>query len=146
MLDVQFTGTASITESAEVINSVFDKVDERLKNGKYLVGDSFTAADLAFASLCYPIVAAGLPEMWKTRFPPLNLFPKIYQEQIKQWMARPAGQHAIMVYREHRFSESSIIRDVKITNPNPRNNVFPIILLVGGVAAIGCAYMCRSRL
>ena len=50
-------GDATAAESRERVRAVFDEVGERLADGRrYLVGDAFSAADLAFAALAASVV------------------------------------------------------------------------------------------
>ena len=47
----------SAANAYEQINSIFEKVSELLADGRpYLVGDSFSAADITFAALAAPVV------------------------------------------------------------------------------------------
>ena len=49
------------SEAAEVdrakIAAAFDRIEEELGSGDYLVGEAFSVADLAAASLLFPVVA-----------------------------------------------------------------------------------------
>lgn len=145
ILAVQVKGNEAIEESAKKIDEVFDFVAERLKDRKYLCGDNFTAADIAFASLCYPIAAAGVPEMWSIRMPPLEKFPPMYQEYISKWLNHPAGKHAVRIYKEHRFKPETTDKRVKMNNPNSRNTFwFPLI--VTAALCTGGYYFLQSKI
>ena len=146
MIAIDLEGNGAIEESSQMIDKVFIEVAKRLEGRKYLCGDSLTAADIAFASLCYPIVAAALPDVWDARFPRLEKFPENYKQQITAWMNTPAGKHAIFIYREHRFKNTSTSKQVRITNPNSRNNFWPLIVLAGAGCALTAALISRSRL
>jgi glutathione S-transferase len=63
---------------------------------KFLVGDTFSNADLTFASLAAPIV-----------FPPeLTLYnvekPPAFEELVAHYRSTPAGQFALRLFAEHR--------------------------------------------
>lgn len=46
-----------VSNSLQIVREVFDSIDKRLATGReYLAGDSFSAADLSFASLAAPIL------------------------------------------------------------------------------------------
>lgn len=145
MIAVQLDGDDAIIESTKKIDSVLDKVAERLKEGEYICGNSFSAADLTFASLFYPVSAAALPEMWDKRMPPIEQFPEAYQEQIAKWIEHPAGKHAIKMYKEHRFKPSNTVKKICMNNPNSRNNFMPFFLITVAFFGVG-TYFLRSRI
>lgn len=136
-----------IQDTSKQITEVYDRVDTLLSDGRqYLVGDKFSAADLTFAALSYPLVASVLPEMFKNRVPPpLESFPEKYREQVAIWMNSPAGKHAIRMYSEHRFPEQQKEKVIRMKNPNSRNNFLPLIVPVF-LVALTAGYFIRSRL
>ena len=72
-----------------------DRLEAELDGRDYLVGDSFTVADLAGAAVLYPAVRPpGAPEL---PAPPERL--QDFREQIA---SRPAGQWAREMYARHR--------------------------------------------
>jgi glutathione S-transferase len=75
-------------------------VDARLSDGRrYLDGDRFTLADMAFA-------VASAPAVWPGNYggplPPLESVPGPLRELVDETRARPAGRHALRIYAEHR--------------------------------------------
>jgi len=46
---------AAVVDRAKIV-AAFDRIEEELGSGDYLVGDDFSVADLAAASLLFPIV------------------------------------------------------------------------------------------
>ena len=78
----------------------FDAVGEALgADGRYLVGDRFTAADLSFAALATPlIVPEGFPWAWPT----IESLPEPMQDELRRWREHPAGVFVQRLYREHR--------------------------------------------
>ena len=100
-----FALTKSTTDETEAkIQSLFDRVNEMLSDGReFLVGDQFTAADLTFAALSYPVI---FPPAFDKRFP-FDQAPQILQDKINHFRSQPAGQFALRLYRDHRFAPST---------------------------------------
>ena len=91
---------ASAEKAERAIRDVFATVEARLAGGKrYLVGDTFTAADLTFASLAGPaLLPPGHPSFapgGSTGIDAVDAFARELREL-------PAGAHALRMYREHR--------------------------------------------
>jgi glutathione S-transferase len=88
----------SALEAYETIKSIFEKVGELLSDGRtYLVGNSFSAADLTFAVLAAPIVIP--PEHPMYRGDLQELPPKMVSE-IYSFRETPAGAYALRLYHE----------------------------------------------
>ena len=86
-------------KAKETIERVFADVSARLASRQYLVGDSFTAADLTFASLAAPSVfPAGHPKWASDR----ALLPGGLRALVEELRATRAGEHVMRMYREHR--------------------------------------------
>jgi glutathione S-transferase len=84
------------------IRKVFDKVNQLLADGrKYLTGDNFTLADLAFAAVAAPMI---LPEEYAGVLPTINEIPGAYCTLVEELRATPAGQFVFMLYQAHRPS------------------------------------------
>jgi len=88
------------------IEPVLQDIEQRLSQTdgahgqrSYLFGDSFTAADLSFAALMAPLV---LPPGYGVPVPGLAELPAATAEMIRGYRDRPAGRHALQMYREHR--------------------------------------------
>ena len=86
---------------------IFAAISQRLADGRrYLVGDCFSAADLAFASLASP----GLvPPEYGGCFPELNQLPDEMIEQIQTLRATAAGQYALRLYQQERRRDREAI-------------------------------------
>lgn len=92
----------SAANSHNKIKRIFETVNERLADGRtYLVGDSFSAADLTFASLAAPTV---LPKEYSVRLPQLDELPDKMAATIKEFRKTPAGEYALRLFREERRS------------------------------------------
>jgi glutathione S-transferase len=90
-------GTANTAN--EKICEIFNTVDLLLADGRnYLVGDRFSAADLAFATLAAAVV---LPQGYGVILPELSEFPSEMADQIQFWQSTSAGKFVLRLYREH---------------------------------------------
>ncbi len=86
---------AGADEAVEGIRAAMDRVESELDGGEYLVGDSFTVADLAAASLFTPLLAPpGRP--WAPVTPAAL---EGFREEIE---ARPGGAWVAEMYARHR--------------------------------------------
>jgi glutathione S-transferase len=92
---------AGMHRSRDAMARTFDEVAERLRDGRrYLLGDTFTAADITFASLAAPMVQP--PEHPKVRID-TGALPAPLIDAMRAARAHPAGEFALRMYREHRF-------------------------------------------
>jgi cytochrome P450/glutathione S-transferase len=92
----------STDECIAEIRKVFDKVNQLLGDGrKYLTGDKFTLADLAFAAIAAPMI---LPEEYGGVLPRINEVPDVYRAHIAELRATPAGQFVFRLYQANRPS------------------------------------------
>lgn len=84
----------------EKIKEIFDKVENILSDGrKYLTGDTFTPADMMFATNVAPVI---LPPNFGGAIAKIQNLPDNLRKQIEEFRQRPAGQFAIRMYEEHR--------------------------------------------
>jgi glutathione S-transferase len=87
-------------ESRERVRAVFDEVGERLGDGRrYLVGDSFTAADLTFAALAASVL---VPSRYGVPLPPLDVLPEPFAGEVRAMREHPAGRFALRLYDQER--------------------------------------------
>ncbi|MBW4566225.1 MAG: glutathione S-transferase family protein [Mojavia pulchra JT2-VF2] len=83
------------------IQQIFEAVSHRLSDGRrYLVGDCFSAADLAFASLSAP---ALLPPEYGGLFPSLLQLPHEMVEQVHTLRDTVAGRYVLRLYQQERY-------------------------------------------
>lgn len=83
------------------VRAIFDDIAERLADGrKHILGDEFTVADIAFASMASPAV---LPDQgYPVEIPTADEFPEAVAGTITALRAHPAGAYAVRMYREER--------------------------------------------
>lgn len=89
----------SIVAAHESIGQIFAQVGSLLADGRlYLVGDRFSAADLAFATLAAAVV---LPSGYGVKLPELSQLPDRMANSIQQFQATLAGKFVFRLYQEH---------------------------------------------
>ena len=89
-------------EAQATIRSALGKIDQRLSDGRrYLAGDRFTLHDMAFAIAAAPTI---WPDNYGGPLPPLAATPAPVQELVVECRARPSGDFALRIYRDHRDS------------------------------------------
>jgi glutathione S-transferase len=89
----------SAATSYKKISQTFSMVDSLLADGRsYLVGDQFSAADLAFATLAAPIFS---PSGYSVKLPDLAQLPIEMSTKIQQFQASLAGKFGLRLYQEH---------------------------------------------
>jgi glutathione S-transferase len=102
---------AEVARSVAVVKREMHAISERLADGRpYLVGDRFSAADLAFACMAAPVV---FPPEYSAWFPPFERLPPAARSLGDELRASPAGQHALRMFREERK------RVLRIAEPLP---------------------------
>jgi glutathione S-transferase len=90
---------AGVDRSRKALEQTVAAVDARLSDGRpYLCGDRFTAADLTFAALLFPLI---LPEQIAGALPP-RAQPDALTAITAPYRASPAGRFALRLYEQHR--------------------------------------------
>jgi glutathione S-transferase len=90
---------ASAIAADQTIGQIFDTVDGLLADGRsYLVGDRFSAADLAFVTLAAAMV---MPEGYGVKFPAISQLPDRMGDRIQALRATAAGQFVLRLYQEY---------------------------------------------
>jgi len=87
-----------------IVRAHFDEVAQRIARGGRIVGDSVSAADIAFAAMASPAVLP--PEGYPVSLPQPNEFSEAVAATIRELREHPAGQYALRMYREER-----VVRD-----------------------------------
>jgi glutathione S-transferase len=91
---------AAVARSIDKLRREFDEVGKRLADGRpYLIGDRFSAADIAFASLAAPAV---FPAEYSAWMPDVSRLPASARAMVQELRATPAGAHAMRMFREER--------------------------------------------
>ena len=82
----------------ERVDAVFDEVAGRLR-GPFLLGERFSAADLAFAALAAPVL---VPEAYGSPLPPVDALPEAMAREVRRLRNHPAGRFALHLYETER--------------------------------------------
>jgi glutathione S-transferase len=87
---------ASAIAADQTIGQIFAMVDGLLADGRsYLVGDRFSAADLAFAGLAAAMV---MPDGYGVKFPAMSQLPEAMADRIQALRGTAAGQFVLRLY------------------------------------------------
>lgn len=87
-------------ESEKHVDATFDRVAERLADGRpYLVGERFSAADLAFAALAGAVL---MPPQWGVPLPQPDELPPAAAAKVGELRKHPAGQFALRMFEQER--------------------------------------------
>lgn len=88
---------AAAERSRDKVVEAMDRLEREIGPSGYLVGDSFTVADLTAAALFYPVV--GPPEF---PYPSIAEPPESARELLEPLAGRPGGEWVADIYRRHR--------------------------------------------
>jgi glutathione S-transferase len=93
----------ALDRSLAVINEELDAIDEVLTDGRrFLVGDRFTAADLALACAAAPALVVQADEGYGAHLPSLDALPPRYRALADGWRTRPSGKLAMRMFATER--------------------------------------------
>lgn len=86
--------------SLDRVRGLFQELGARLGDGRrFLVGESFTAADLTFAALAAPML---FPVKCRAVHPPLDAVPPAMRDEILRLRETDAGRFALRMFAEQR--------------------------------------------
>ncbi len=89
--------------SMDTIRETLATVDAALSDGRrFLAGESFSAADLALASLAAPVMGVGREDGFAAVLPDASSYSPEFAEFVKECRGSLAGQHVLHMYREER--------------------------------------------
>jgi glutathione S-transferase len=107
----------NVERSVDKTRRVFDEVSARLADGRpFLLGDSFSAADLTFAALGSPAV---VPPEYSAWLPPLEAFPTDVAQRTRELRETPAGAFIMRLFREER---RRVVRDASTRAAQPQKH------------------------
>jgi glutathione S-transferase len=87
-------------DSRARVLAVFDEVADRLADGRrFLTGDAFTAADLAFGALAAAVL---VPEGYGVPLPQPDELREPFADEVRLMREHPAGRFALRLYAEVR--------------------------------------------
>jgi glutathione S-transferase len=87
-------------QAGAAVQRTFDAVAARLDDGRrYLCGDAFTAADLAFAALAAPVL---VPPQYGVPLPQPDELPPDMAAGVRAFRAHPAGAFGLRLFRQER--------------------------------------------
>jgi len=89
-------------KSLEYVRKEFLLAEEQLEDKQYLLGDRFTAADLAFACMGSLAVLPSVEDGYSATLPPIEMFSEEAQALIKEMRASKMGQYILRMFREER--------------------------------------------
>jgi glutathione S-transferase len=82
------------------VDAMFAEVADRLADGRpYLLGERFSAADLAFAALAAPVL---VPPRYGSPLPPVEALPAEMAREVRRLREHPAGRFALRLYETER--------------------------------------------
>jgi glutathione S-transferase len=91
------TGKRAIAEAERLVAANMDSIAKVTHRQRYLVGDTFSVADLTAAALLAPLLDPPHPDMQK----PVPMPEKLAQ-LTQRWRAHPGGAWALGIYERHR--------------------------------------------
>ena len=92
----------TLQRSEERVREWMGWADERLEQAPYLAGERAGTLDIYFACLLAPSISITEREGYGVFMPELEDTPAEYEARARELRSRPAGQHALRIFREER--------------------------------------------
>ena len=86
----------------EEVRTIFDEVSDQIRDRRFLVGESFSLADLTFASLASLALGVSHDEGYGAVMPSLERYPEPARSVMRELRATEAGKFALRMYAEER--------------------------------------------
>lgn len=99
--------SANLEKDRAIVAAALDRIEQQRQDRAYLVGDTFSVADLTAAALLAP--ALQPPEI---QYPLQVELPSYLQAYRAALIEHPAAQWAAGIYRQHRGRSAEIVRAV----------------------------------
>ena len=96
---------AKLESDRSSVAAALDRIEREIQPGGYLVGDTFTVADLTAAAMLSP----GLQPA-EIQYPLRVELPPDLREYRDQLLSHPVAQWAAGIYRRHRGSSAEVVR------------------------------------
>jgi glutathione S-transferase len=93
---------ARVEKSIEAVRKVFDDIGRRLEGRRYLVGDRFSVADLAFACLAAAVLVPTRSEGFGAELPERSQLTPRAAALAEELRATDAGRYAMRLFEEDR--------------------------------------------
>ena len=96
---------SNVATGLERLRQIMRQTDALLADGRpYLIGESFSAADLALACMLAPLV---VPEEYGVRLPPVDDFPPAMRANVVEFRRTATGQYVLKLFRDLRRAHAS---------------------------------------
>ncbi|CAN0311885.1 unnamed protein product, partial [Pylaiella littoralis] len=100
--------TETLSANVKIIERTFGLVESILSDGRlYLCGDSISAADIAFASMAFPVILPEETDSVFVAYDPRSL-PRGYVEVIKSMRSRGGGIFILRLYNQKRIRKGGV--------------------------------------
>jgi glutathione S-transferase len=102
----------AVAEARDLVDRTLDDVASRLGDGRpHLLGEAFSAADLAFATMMAPAV---LPARYPVTLPTPDLIPDDACARVKAIREHPAGRFALRLYQARPPTRGRYLRALRV--------------------------------
>jgi glutathione S-transferase len=91
-----------VERSVAAIRSIFAEFSDRIAGRRYLLGERFSAADMAFATMAAPAVVPTHEDGYVRGLPSLDRLPRRAADLAKELRATEAGRYVLRILAEER--------------------------------------------